>query len=74
MAPVQAFADILREAFPDRRGIIQEGTPGVGYKPGYASLTPQSIDSSKAVKATGQAWTPFETTVLDTAKAYEKLL
>ncbi|KAI0422719.1 hypothetical protein F5X98DRAFT_325031 [Xylaria grammica] len=71
----QAAADILRAAYPDRRNIIKEGTPGEGYLPGYA-IDPKgaNIDGSKAVKATGQGWIPYDKLVLDTAKFFEGLL
>jgi len=73
-AGAQAAADILREAYPDRRGVIQTGTPGEGYYPGYKFGGEKVFDSSKAVKASGQDFIPFEKTVLDTAKAFEHLL
>ncbi|KAK5630535.1 hypothetical protein RRF57_006250 [Xylaria bambusicola] len=71
----QAVADILRRAYPERRNIIKEGTPGEGYQPGYAS-DPNVfyLDSSKAVKATGQEWIPYDQMVLDAAKSFEAYL
>lgn len=71
----QAIADILRKHYPERRGLIKEGTPGKGYLPGYGF--PEGgidIDSSKAVKATGQDWIGYEKAVLDAAKEFEKYL
>ncbi|KAI0513072.1 hypothetical protein F5B22DRAFT_286027 [Xylaria bambusicola] len=71
----QAVADILRKAYPERRNIIKEGTPGEGYQPGYASDPSKfHLDSSKAVKATGQEWIPYDQMVLDTAKLFEAYL
>ncbi|KAI0410000.1 NAD(P)-binding protein [Xylaria palmicola] len=71
----QAAADILREAYPDRRHIIKEGTPGDGYLPGYAA-DPQGVSasSSKAINATGQGWIPYDKMVLDAAKVFEGFL
>jgi hypothetical protein len=68
----QAAADILREAYPERWDIIRRGTPGKGYLPGYAA-DPQgvNVDSSKAVKATGQGWIPYDKMVLDAAKMFD---
>jgi hypothetical protein len=71
----QAAADILREAYPDRRSIIKEGTSGKGYLPGYAA-DPQgvTVSSSKAIKATGRDWIPYDKMVLDAAKMFEAFL
>lgn len=73
-APLQATADILRAAYPERRHIIQEGNPGEGYFPDYRFPDDVIFDGSKAVRATGQSYIPWETTVLDTAKAFERYL
>jgi len=73
-AGAQAAADILRKAYPERRDTVQEGTPGEGYFPAYEFGEMLVLDSSKVVKATGQDFIPFETTVLDTAKSFEHLL
>jgi len=73
-AGAQAVADILRKAYPARKDIIQAGTPGQDYYPGYKFGGEKVHDSSKVVKTTGQDFIPFETTVLDTAKAFESLL
>ncbi|KAF4837615.1 putative uncharacterized oxidoreductase [Colletotrichum siamense] len=72
-ANVQAYSDVLRKAYPNRRDIIVEGEPGKGYVEDY-SEPPESrkVDASKAVKTTGQGWIPFEKTLLDAAKAYER--
>ncbi|KAK1981326.1 NAD dependent epimerase/dehydratase [Colletotrichum cereale] len=69
---VQAYCDVLRKAYPGRRDTIREGEPGKGYQEDYS--TPpggRNVDATKAVKATGQGWIPFEKMVLDAAKAYE---
>lgn len=70
----QAAADVLREAYPDRRDVIKKGTPGEGYRPGFAYPEEKSIDGSKAVRATGQDYYPVEQTIRDTAKYLEKFL
>ncbi|KAH7175653.1 hypothetical protein EDB81DRAFT_15461 [Dactylonectria macrodidyma] len=67
MVPPQAAADILREAFPDRRDIIKKGTPGEGYNPDFAFPETGIIDGSKAVKATGKSHYSVEQTIIDTA-------
>ncbi|KAI1751833.1 hypothetical protein F4782DRAFT_540643 [Xylaria castorea] len=71
----QAAADILREAYPERQNIIKAGTPGEGYLPGYAA-DPEgvNVNSSKAIKATGQDWIPYDKMVLDSAKLFEDFL
>jgi nucleoside-diphosphate-sugar epimerase len=73
--PPQSVADILREALPaGRRDVIQEGTPGKGYLPGYAwdAAAGPVVDNTKARKVLG-AFIPWETTVVDTAKSFEHL-
>ncbi|KXH26415.1 NAD dependent epimerase/dehydratase [Colletotrichum salicis] len=72
-ANIQAYCDLLRTAYPDRRHIIQEGEPGKGYLEDYGE-PPESrrVDASKASKATGQGWIPFDKMILDAAKAYER--
>ncbi|KAI0446473.1 NAD(P)-binding protein [Xylaria telfairii] len=71
----QAAADILRQAYPERRHIIKEGTPGDGYLPNFAA-DPQGVqvNSTKAVKATGQDWITYDKMVLDSAKLFEGFL
>lgn len=72
-ANIQAYRDLLRKAYPDRKSIIGEGEPGKGYNQDYS--TPNGgflVDGSKAVDATGQDWIPFDQMTLDAAKAYEK--
>jgi nucleoside-diphosphate-sugar epimerase len=67
----QAVADILRRGYPGRQCLIKAGTPGLGYHPRYWH---PFIDSSKAVKATGQDWVGVEQSVLDAAKTFERYL
>lgn len=69
--PNQAVADILREKYPERSGIIQEGTPGVGYTDYDIS---SFIDASKAVKATGVPFIGFKESVLAAAQTFERYL
>ena len=71
----QAIADVLRAAYPLRRNVIKEGTPGEGYMPGYA-FSPDgfNFDNTKATKATGIKWIPSEEMILETAKAFERYL
>ncbi|KAF6811911.1 nad dependent epimerase [Colletotrichum plurivorum] len=72
-ANVQAYCDLLREAYPDRKGVIKEGTPGKGYLPDYSEpADARKVDASKAAKATGQGWIPFDKMILDAAKVYER--
>jgi len=69
----QAIADILNKHYKDRN--IDIGTPGEGYEPGWVFKEGDiSIDSSKAVKATGRHWISYEKCVLDAAKSFEHLL
>ncbi|KAF3908970.1 Dihydroflavonol-4-reductase [Dactylellina cionopaga] len=71
----QAIQDILREAYPNRRDVISEGEKGKGYNSDY-SFFPDgvAIETSKAVKATGQDWIKYDQVVLDTAKGFEHLV
>jgi nucleoside-diphosphate-sugar epimerase len=72
-ANAQAKVDILRKAFPERKTIIKEGNPGEGYTADFSAPPGDvGVDASKAVKATGQGWIPFDKTVVDTAKAFEE--
>ncbi|KAI1323759.1 NAD(P)-binding protein [Xylariaceae sp. FL0255] len=71
----QAAADILREAYPDRRDFIKAGTPGAGYLPGWApDPNGSNVDSTKAIEATGQNWISYDKIILDTAKMFEAFL
>ncbi|KAK3319571.1 hypothetical protein B0T19DRAFT_388371 [Cercophora scortea] len=67
-SPPQAVADILREQFPEQRGVIQEGNPGEGYyMPGYGFPVERMVyDGTKAVRVSGRGYTPWEETVRDT--------
>jgi nucleoside-diphosphate-sugar epimerase len=69
--PNQAVADILREKYPERRSVIQEGTPGLGYTDYDIS---SFLDTSKAVKTTGVPFIGFKESVLAAAKAFEQYL
>ncbi|OTA90223.1 hypothetical protein M434DRAFT_371671 [Hypoxylon sp. CO27-5] len=69
----QANADILNKHMPSLG--VAKGDPGQGYDPGYPSTSGSiAFDGSKAVKATGQDWIPYETSILDTAKVLIQLL
>jgi nucleoside-diphosphate-sugar epimerase len=73
----QAVADILREAYPDRRDIIKEGTPGVGYLPDYSvpeDSPAARVDNTKAVRVTGKEWISPKQSITDAAKAFERYL
>jgi nucleoside-diphosphate-sugar epimerase len=80
--PPQALADILREAYPDRRGIIQEGKPGdgyVGYEDGVVKEVQYPpgrarVSGEKAQKAMGVRFRTFKESVIETAKAMERYL
>ncbi|KAK9331535.1 hypothetical protein V1520DRAFT_390464 [Lipomyces starkeyi] len=68
----QAMADILRKHYPERKSIIDEGTPGEGYRPDFdVSMV---VDASKAVKLTGVPWIGYEDSVVAAAKEFEKYL
>jgi nucleoside-diphosphate-sugar epimerase len=75
VGPAQATVDALRAAFPERRDVIPEGTPGVGYSKDYSF--PEGglkFDSSKGRKAIGHEWIRYDKTVVDTAKVFERFL
>jgi nucleoside-diphosphate-sugar epimerase len=72
--PQQAVHDILRRAYPDRAVIIDEGRPGERYHLKFEWIGPRRLDTSKAVRATGQGWIAAEETVLAAAMALEPLL
>lgn len=72
--PTQAIADILRKGYPVLKDTIQAGDPGEGYLEGYKFPPKYFVDTSKALKATGVEWIPFEKTVLDTAEIFKTLL
>ncbi|RYO91234.1 hypothetical protein DL764_008306 [Monosporascus ibericus] len=69
----QAIADILSKHMPGLQ--VKRGNPGIGYKPDYSD--PEGVTAfgcSKVVKATGQGWIPYETSVLDTAGVLQQYL
>ncbi|KAH8690174.1 putative NAD dependent epimerase/dehydratase [Talaromyces proteolyticus] len=72
----QAVADILRAEYPNRREIIKKGTPFEGYLPDYSfpANSTARIDSSKAVKATGQGWIGPKQSIVDAARVLERYL
>ncbi|KAI0155982.1 hypothetical protein BJ166DRAFT_564782 [Pestalotiopsis sp. NC0098] len=71
----QAVADILRKAYPERRHIIKEGTPGQGYLPGCeAPPGVHTFGPDKVLEITGQKCITFEQMVLDAAKMFEAFL
>jgi hypothetical protein len=71
--PNQAVVDVLRSAYPERRGIILEGTPGKGYSSQDWNVTGEATSfSSKLVEdMTGIEWIPFDRSIRDTAKSFE---
>jgi nucleoside-diphosphate-sugar epimerase len=71
--PPQAAADVLRGAYPEKAEVIKDGNPGEGYEPGFKVPGEQSIDGSKAMKALGRSYRPYEETIVDTAKVLEKV-
>ncbi|SPQ20734.1 fb83974c-ddb9-48a4-a33d-28eb76c8fc16 [Thermothielavioides terrestris] len=73
-SPGQAVADILRDAFPERAGIIQKGNPGQGYEPDYRFPKQLVFDGTKAVRFTGQDYIPWRQTVLDTVEKLKPVL
>jgi len=80
--PPQATADVLREAYPDRRDIIQAGKPGegyVGYENGVVkevSFPPDriSVSGKKAETVMGFKTRTFKESLLETAKVMERYL
>jgi nucleoside-diphosphate-sugar epimerase len=68
----QAFADVLRTKFPERKDIIREGEPGKGYPADYVSADLDNIapDGSGFAEMSGQDYIPFLDTVADTAKSF----
>ncbi|KAI2462780.1 NAD(P)-binding protein [Annulohypoxylon bovei var. microspora] len=69
----QAMADVLNKSMPEIG--LAEGCPGEGYDESYPSTSGNiAFDGSKAVQATGQDWIPYETSIVDTAKALVPLL
>ncbi|KAI9721280.1 MAG: hypothetical protein M1812_002442 [Candelaria pacifica] len=73
--PPQAIADILREAYPDRREMIPLGEPGKGYMPDYSFPEDGiNIDGSKAERTAGFMYIRFDQSILDTARVLEQYL
>lgn len=72
--PPQAVADILRKSYPGRSGIIEEGRFREGYNKGYEWPGRIAYDGSKVVRVTGSEYTPWETTVVDTAESLRHLV
>ncbi len=71
----QTIADILNKHSTNPK--LDKGTPCKGYLADYSYPAEGKgirIDSSKAVKATGQGWIGFEKSVLDAAKVFERYL
>jgi len=81
-APSQATADILREAYPERRHIIQVGKPGDGYV-GYEDGVVRAVEyppgrirvsGEKAQRAMGVRFRGFKESLLETARVMERYL
>jgi nucleoside-diphosphate-sugar epimerase len=80
--PSQATADILREAYPDRRDIIQVGKPGeeyLGYENGVVKEVKYppgrvSVSGEKVQSLTGITFRTFKESLLETAKVMERYL
>lgn len=71
----QQIADVLNAHYPERKGKIQVGEPGVGYEPGYQfPKEGNKLDSSKGKKVLGRDWIGWEKSVVDAAKVFEKYL
>jgi len=64
----QEVVDILRKAFPERKGKIVEGNPGEDYK------TKHRISNEQAEKVLGISFIPLEKSILDTAQYLHKFL
>jgi len=80
--PPQATADILREAYPDRRDIIQAGKPGdgyIGYENGVVKEVkyPEGkirVSGKKAESVMGFKTRTLKESLLETAKVMERYL
>lgn len=71
----QAILDILNKTYPERKGKIQVGEPGKAYLPDYSQPDwSAKFDDTKVPRVTGQAWIPYEQSILDSAKAFERYL
>jgi nucleoside-diphosphate-sugar epimerase len=73
--PTQAVVDILREAYPERRGLIPEGKSGRGYRTDWKAVEGSTSISAKLVEEmTGLEWMPFDISIRDTARSFEKFV
>ena len=72
--PTQAGADVIRKKYPGREGIVEEGNPGQGYFSDYRFPEKLVYDCSKVVRATGQGFTPWPQTVVDTIEKLRPVL
>lgn len=71
----QAILDILNKSFPERKGKIQIGEPGKRYLPDFSQPDWDAhFDNTKVPKATGKAWIPYDQSIIDSAKAFERYL
>lgn len=71
---MQAAADILREAYPDRHDIVK-GEPGSDYIDGYGYKEGEvSFKATKAKKEMGVEFIRFDQSIKDTAEAMERYL
>ncbi|KAG7115966.1 putative uncharacterized oxidoreductase like protein [Verticillium longisporum] len=72
----QAFADVLREKIPERKGVIREGTPGEGYPADFVTWGPEEVgmDGSRWTELSGQEYLPFEECAVGTAKSFDPYL
>lgn len=74
----QAQKDILRDAFVEARGRIEEGTRGEGYRSDYQDGDDEEgyrVDSSKARGVLeGGEWISYRDSVVDTAKGFVGLV
>ncbi|KAH7394167.1 putative NAD dependent epimerase/dehydratase [Phaeosphaeria sp. MPI-PUGE-AT-0046c] len=72
----QALRDILREAFVETRGRIEEGEKGVGYAADYQDREGgYRVDSGKAKKLLeGGKWIEYRQSVVDTARGFVGLI
>ena len=76
LGPPQAAADILRNAYPSREGVIPNGGPGRGYLPdfGFARVG-ERYAGTKAVEAIdGLNYIRYDKSILDTARVMERYL
>ncbi|KAI9775117.1 MAG: hypothetical protein M1839_001428 [Geoglossum umbratile] len=76
LGPPQAIVDILRDAYPDRKG-IPVGTPGEGYitrsfdwVEGGVALSAKRLEEAMG----GYKWILLDQSILDTAKYMERYL